>query len=364
MRKIWFSILAITLLLSIFVSGRMIQSASAEETLLAYWKFDEGDGDIAYDSSGNGNDGILYGGLDITGWTDGMYGKALLFDGVDDYVEVPDDASLRPYAFSVETWIKGDKPGALDTWQHIVSKHERYDGTPFRGYVLQVNELRLGFSLGIVSAWSHIVALETYETGVWYHLMGTWDGVTQKFYINGTLQGSATPRGFEHTTYALRFGRRSEDIDPPRIYAGIIDEVRIERIPYNVAIDAYCYTEAAAVSVGITMDGTPTGYNTPHTFTGLTGTHTFTVPSNDPSGHPFKQWSTGSTSTTITVNSGGTYTAYYGETPQPPPVGGVLVPVDKFGLLAPYIGLVSTLIFATVATAIYVKRVKRRKEKR
>jgi len=44
-------------------------------------------------------------------------------------------------------------------------------------------------------------------------------------------------------------------------------------------------------------------------------------------------------------------------------VGGIVVPVDKFGLLAPYIGLASTILVATVATAIYTKRVKRRKEK-
>lgn len=44
-------------------------------------------------------------------------------------------------------------------------------------------------------------------------------------------------------------------------------------------------------------------------------------------------------------------------------VGGVWIPVDKFGLLAPYIGLASTILVATVATAIYAKRVKRRKEK-
>jgi hypothetical protein len=44
-------------------------------------------------------------------------------------------------------------------------------------------------------------------------------------------------------------------------------------------------------------------------------------------------------------------------------VGGIIVPVDKFGLLAPYIGLASTILVATVATAVYVKRVKRRKEK-
>jgi len=44
-------------------------------------------------------------------------------------------------------------------------------------------------------------------------------------------------------------------------------------------------------------------------------------------------------------------------------VGGISVPVDKFGLLAPYIGLASTILVTTVATVIYVKRVKRRKEK-
>jgi len=44
-------------------------------------------------------------------------------------------------------------------------------------------------------------------------------------------------------------------------------------------------------------------------------------------------------------------------------VGGISVPVDKFGLLAPYVGLTSTIFVAAVATAVYVKRVKRRREK-
>ncbi|MDH5389906.1 MAG: dockerin type I domain-containing protein [Candidatus Bathyarchaeota archaeon] len=61
-----------------------------------------------------------------------------------------------------------------------------------------------------------------------------------------------------------------------------------------------------------TLDGSPTPYTTPHTFTGLKGTHTFTVPNTDPNGHTFKRWSTGETNTTITVTTGGTYTAYYG----------------------------------------------------
>jgi len=129
--------------------------------------------------------------------------------------------------------------------------------------------------------------------------------------------------------------------------------------PYDAIIEAHCNTEGADVSVSISMDGLPTGYTTPHTFTGLTGPHTFTVPSTDAKGHPFKQWSTGSTSTTITVSSGGTYTAYY----EKKAVGGILIPVDKFGLLAPYFSLASTIIVATIAIAASAKRVKRREEK-
>lgn len=44
-------------------------------------------------------------------------------------------------------------------------------------------------------------------------------------------------------------------------------------------------------------------------------------------------------------------------------VGGIVIPVDKFALLAPYIGFASTILVATVATAAFANRVKRRKEK-
>ena len=44
--------------------------------------------------------------------------------------------------------------------------------------------------------------------------------------------------------------------------------------------------------------------------------------------------------------------------------GGFFIPINKIELLAPYIGLVSAIAVATTATAICVKRVKRRREKR
>jgi hypothetical protein len=146
----------------------------------------------------------------------------------------------------------------------------------------------------------------------------------------------------------------------------ILHAVFVVPPPYNVTIKTHCNTEGIDVSVSITMDGLPTGYDTPYTFTDLICIHTFTVPPYDANGHPFKQWNTGETSTTLTVSSGGTYTAYYEAPPPPPPskpVGGIVISVDKLVLLAPYIGLASTIVVATVATAVYVKRVKHRKEK-
>lgn len=87
---------------------------------------------------------------------------------------------------------------------------------------------------------------------------------------------------------------------------------------HDVTIGAHCNTEGMDVSVPITMDGSSTGYNTPHVFTGLVGSHTFTVANTDSSGHPLTQWSTGETTTTITVTEGGTYVAYY-QAPSPTP---------------------------------------------
>jgi len=82
------------------------------------------------------------------------------------------------------------------------------------------------------------------------------------------------------------------------------------RAGYSATIWSWCAVDAW-LALPITEDGVATGYTTPHIFTGLTGTHTFKVPSTDANGHPFYQWSTGSTSTTLTITSAGVYTARY-----------------------------------------------------
>jgi len=83
------------------------QTATSSSTnvpgLVAYWNFDEGSGTIAADSSGNGNNGTLVNG---PSWTNGIKGKALLFDGVDDNVTVPNSNSLNlANSFTLSAWV-------------------------------------------------------------------------------------------------------------------------------------------------------------------------------------------------------------------------------------------------------------------
>src|SRR3989338_9287108 len=59
--------------------------------LVGYWSMNEGTGSYAGDASGNKNTGTLTGGPT---WVDGKRGKALSFDGSNDYVSVADANSL------------------------------------------------------------------------------------------------------------------------------------------------------------------------------------------------------------------------------------------------------------------------------
>jgi prepilin-type N-terminal cleavage/methylation domain-containing protein len=68
---------------TLYEVGSDLFMPSPHSGLVGYWSFDEGTGTIAYDLSGYGNNGTLVNG---TTWVDGKIGKALSFDGSDDYL--------------------------------------------------------------------------------------------------------------------------------------------------------------------------------------------------------------------------------------------------------------------------------------
>jgi outer membrane protein assembly factor BamB/PKD repeat protein len=122
---------------------------------------------------------------------------------------------------------------------------------------------------------------------------------------NGASVWQCTTKGTIYSSPAVANGA---------VYVGSIDEhlYCLGQTAYSVMINAYDYTQGAFVNVPIAMDGSSTGQETPYTFSGLTSSHTFAVPSTDSNGNPFLDWSNDQTTTTITVSpADGTYTAYY-----------------------------------------------------
>ena len=90
--------------------------------LVARWKLDETEGDIAFDSAGE-YDGTLSG-QPLWQAEGGQVGGALQFDGVDDCVITPFILNPADGPFSVFAWIQGGVPG-----QAIISQTDGPNGT-------------------------------------------------------------------------------------------------------------------------------------------------------------------------------------------------------------------------------------------
>ena len=117
-------------LISFVLVLSMASNVSAE--LVAYWTFDEDSGDIVYDSTGNGNDGTIFGAQR----GGGKYGKALHFNASDNYVEVPTSDSLEiDTNVSIAAWINWVDAG--DGWLAIMANGQQ--GGPWENYGLFVN---------------------------------------------------------------------------------------------------------------------------------------------------------------------------------------------------------------------------------
>lgn len=199
----------------------------ADASLIGWWKMDDEKADVAVDSSGWDHYGTLVAGPQ---WSDGYFGEALKFDGVDDYVDCGTDESI---AFSgsvtIMAWVKSQ--AAVNDGK-IASNQNNATG----GYKLGIYQNKAEFEIRTAANTAVLNRAATggvsLGEGTWYHVTGVYSmGQHIRTYVNGTLD-----REFPTTevpgvsTGAFMLGR--ESYSSAYFWSGWMDDVRL----YNRAL--------------------------------------------------------------------------------------------------------------------------------
>lgn len=153
--------------------------------VVAVWLLDEGTGDKVADSSGNGHDGAVASGSPQ--WVAGKFGKALSFNGRNDWVEMNDPVVGTTVDFTIGCWVN---PGATQkTWTNILSSHQE---PPRRGISfeqIENNVNKFGVAAGDGTNWGWPGVQAQLKDGVWNYLVAVREGTKARVYLDGQAIG-------------------------------------------------------------------------------------------------------------------------------------------------------------------------------
>lgn len=185
-------------------------------------RFDEGSGDTANDLSGNRNVGTLKNG---PVWTQGRFGNALDFDGVDDYVALPTQTVLDgSTTATVEAWVN---PNAGFTSNYRAIYYESTSGGS-NNFLLQTNVI--GGEVRFFISPTLCQTLQALQSNKWSHIVGSYDGSEMRIYIDGNLMQSCAKTGaISDANIPKNIGRYEGG---SQYFSGAIDGVRIYNRAY------------------------------------------------------------------------------------------------------------------------------------
>jgi hypothetical protein len=187
---------------------------------VAYWKLDETEGDIAYDSAAV-NDAVVFGGA-VWQPDSGMVGGAVELDGVDDFITAPAVLNPADGPFSVLAWVKGGGPG-----QVIIS---RSGGSDWLSFDLLTGSLMTDLK-AVGRGATPLLSQSIITDGNWHRIGLVWDGSFRTLYVDDIAVAEDTQDGLQSTSGGLYFGC-SDPMQPNTFFSGLIDDVRI----YNRAV--------------------------------------------------------------------------------------------------------------------------------
>jgi beta-lactam-binding protein with PASTA domain len=214
--------------------------------LVAAFGFDEVTGTTAINSVNAAFNGTIRQAIRVAG----QIGKALSFDGANDWVTVT-DVTGSPLdlttGMTLEAWVN---PTAMAGWETVVMKERGGVGTGLMSYALyahdgagevppqansfagpagyiRVNPVASTTDQAVRQALHTPLALNT-----WTHIATTYDGTSQRLYINGVLVATKAQTGtIAAGNQPLRIGGNNVSGE---FFQGLIDEVRV----YNRALSA------------------------------------------------------------------------------------------------------------------------------
>ena len=202
--------------------------------LVAAYGFEETTGSMAADSSGNNLNGVVTGATRVAA---GRHGRALSFDGLNDWVTVADHNLLDlTTGLTIEAWVR---PAVASTdWTTIALKERGTNGLAYSLYAADGGGRPPATYINrngsdIATAGPSALPLNT-----WTHVTGTYDGANLRLYVNGTQVAFRAESGPVSTSNnPLRLGGNGVWGE---FFNGLIDEVRIyDRAlsPAEIAID-------------------------------------------------------------------------------------------------------------------------------
>ena len=196
--------------------------AQTEKGLVAYWSFDEGQGQTVRDASGLNHHGRIQGG---TKWVEGRHGAALWFNGSDGLVELADPEGLNLAGDATfMAWVQTSSDDARDR----LIFGDTAGLAVNRNFSIELDRRRLLVGHGNGIQYESFSPSFKFD-GTWQHLAVIFEQPRYYFYLNGALREVGELAAPVSRT---RGGGRSIGGWWAGHFKGAIDEVRL----YNRAL--------------------------------------------------------------------------------------------------------------------------------